>query len=391
MLNNEFTVKTVSILGVTGTIGDSTLKILSDNPNKYRIVSIIAQTNYRKLAQIANIFKPKVIAIESKELYPKLKELILDKNITILAGKNGVLEAASHEVDITISAITGINGLLPTIEAIKSSKLIGLANKESMVCAGNLINKLAKNHNTIIIPLDSEHNSIFRTFDFDNANSISRIILTASGGPFLNNSVNELENITPKQALKHPTWNMGPKISIDSATMMNKALEIIEAFYLFPVKKKNIDVVIHPQSIVHSLVHYVDGSVKSLMSLPDMRTSISYALSYPKYLNQNIDFDITSHETLNFHKPCLNRFPALQIAKDVLENEDTYPIVMNAANEFLVESFLKESIKFTDIIPKINEVLDKFPHQKINDVDDILYIDKQAKILSKELTMLQKC
>ena len=270
--------KTISIFGSTGSIGKNTVEVILNDVNAFEIIALVAKSDLKTLVAQTKLLKPKYVVIEDESKFFDLKEALKDqKNIQILAGKEAIIEVAKIKCDVFVSAIMGFAGLLPTFEAIKSGSNIALANKESVVCAGNFLNEEAKKSGSKIFPVDSEHNAIFQIFEKDNLDKIESITLTASGGPFFNSDIN-FRDITVEQALKHPNWNMGSKISIDSATMMNKGLEMIEAYYLFPVKKEQIDILVHPQSILHGMVNYSDGSSLAMLSLPDMKVPISYAL-----------------------------------------------------------------------------------------------------------------
>ena len=279
--------KKITIFGSTGSIGQSTLDIIENHPDKYEVVGLSANKNYQKLYEQVEIFKPKIISIADENSFKKFKD-INTSNIKVLNGKDSYDEILDFKTDIVIAAITGAVGLLPVISVLNKGITLALANKESLVCSGMLVTKIAKENNVKILPIDSEHNAIYQVLDFKNKSKVSKLILTASGGPFLNHDRNDLEYVTPEQAIKHPNWSMGKKISIDSATMMNKGLELIEACFLFDMPYEMVDILIHPESIIHSCVEYVDGSILCQMGTPDMRTPISYTLAYPQRLKTNV-------------------------------------------------------------------------------------------------------
>ena len=272
--------KKITIFGSTGSIGDSTLDIIMNHPDRYEVVGLCINNNYEKLLSQVSKFKPKIVSINDSDSYEKFRELNVDKKLKVLNGKDSYDEILDYETDIVVAAVTGSRGLLPVIKAAQKGITIALANKESLVCSGSLINSIAKQNGSTILPIDSEHNAIYQVLDKKNKSNVSRLILTASGGPFLNKNLKDLDTVTPEQAIKHPNWSMGKKISVDSATMMNKGLELIEAHYLFDMPHEKIDVVIHPESIIHSCVEYSDGSILSQMGMPDMRTPISFVLAY---------------------------------------------------------------------------------------------------------------
>ncbi len=384
--------KQVTILGATGTIGKNSLEIISQNPDKYSVHTLIARNNYEELAKLALQFNAKQIAIYDEEKYLPLKNLLQGSNIKIFAGKQGCVEASAQKIDIYISGAVGFCALEPSLSAIKAGVNIGMANKECLVCAGNIIINEAKKSNAKIIPVDSEHNAIYQIFDFENISSVEKIILTASGGPFLNYTLSEFSNITPEMAIKHPNWQMGAKISVDSATMMNKGLEVIEAFHLFPVKANQIEVLVHPQSIIHGLVYYNDGSVLSALSNPDMKIPISFALGYPERINNNSKkLDLANISNLSFYKPDFEKFKCIKLAFNALEAGQKACIALNASNEVAVEKFLNNQIKFSDISIIVEMVLEKIisENYKANSLEEIYYIDEISRNLAKTFTKLR--
>lgn len=363
--------KKVVILGSTGSIGKSTISLILDNPDKFEVVALAANCNAQALAVQAQILKPKYVALADLSKRDELLGLCPDAKII------SVTEAAEAECDIVIAAIVGIAGLAPTMAAIKKGRVVGLANKESMVCAGNIMLDAAKRSGAKIIPIDSEHNAVFQVLD--TRHNVEKVTLTASGGPFLNFTAEQLKNVTAEQAVKHPRWSMGAKISVDSATMMNKGLEMIEAHYLFDLSPDKIDVVIHPESIIHSLVTYDDGASLAQVSCPDMRVPISYVLSYPERLtNSTKRLDLAEISKLTFHKPDLDKFPALRLAMDALDAGPAHQIALNAANEVAVESFLAGEVKFTQIPQIVEGVLD-ISMPAIKTLEDVFALDGEVR------------
>ena len=307
-------------------------------------------------------------------------------NCHIIICEEEINNLSKNKCDLFLSAIVGIKALIPTINAIKAGSNIAIANKECLVSAGEIIMKEAKKHKIDIIPIDSEHNAIYQIFEYQNLDLIDKITLTASGGPFLNKTLDELKNVTIKEAINHPNWQMGQKISIDSATMMNKGLEMIEAFMLFPINKNQIDIVIHPESIIHGLVSYNDGATLAMMNPPDMKVPISYALKINQRLKiKHPKLDLTKISKLNFLKADFNRFPALKLAFDALKEGGNKLPILNAANEVAVEKFLKEEIKFIDIINLVEKILNKIAYKQIDSLEEILYFDREARKLMLNL------
>ncbi len=369
----------IAIFGATGSIGKNTIAVVENLPDKFEIEALIAQNNVKTLAQQANKIRAKYVVIANEKKYQELKDLI-DYKCEISAGREAVEKLASERFDLMISAITGFAGMIPTVNAIKAGSNIAIANKESLVCAGRIIFDLAKRHKVNILPIDSEHNAIFQVFDHQNLQNIKEVILTASGGPFLKLDYDKFDKITVEQALKHPNWKMGNKITIDSATMMNKGLEMIEAFYLFPIKKEQIKTIIHPQSIIHGIVNYEDGSSLAMMSSPDMKTPISYAINYPtreKTTVKNVDF--TKIAKFEFFEPDFKKFPALKLCSQALRQEGNSCTILNAANEVAVANFLNGKIKFTQITEIVGKVLNKIPFENLYQIEDVLNYDNLAR------------
>ncbi len=378
--------KNLIVLGSTGSIGIQTLDVAKQLG--LNIVAISAKSNIGLLEKQARIFKPKYVSIVDQSLYNKLKFNLQDTNIKVLSGEDSLCEIASlDEAEMIINAIIGMAGLKPTLAAIDENKVLGLANKESLIVAGELLTKRLKFENQLL-PIDSEHSAIFQAIKGNDKKYINKIILTASGGPFFGKTKAELSDVTVKEALNHPNWSMGKKISVDSATMMNKGLELIEASVLFDIRPENIEIVIHRESIVHSMVEYIDGSIIAQLSVPDMRLPIQYAISYPKRIKSNIGkLDFYNIKRLSFSKPDIETFDCLKIAMDVAKKGNIYPCVLNAANEEAVNMFLSEKIKFTeisDIVRKAVENQEKIENIKLQ---DIFIVDEQIRNSVKKMIL----
>jgi 1-deoxy-D-xylulose-5-phosphate reductoisomerase len=374
--------KKIAILGSTGSIGINALNVIEKNPERFKIVALAAGQNINLINKQIEKFKPKFVALKDKENAFKLGKILKkNKNIKILYGEEGLNEIASCDAaDIVLSAIAGAAGLMPTLAAIEAGKDIALANKETMVIAGEVVTKRAKKRRIRILPVDSEHSAIFQCLAGQEKNNLKRIILTASGGPFLNYTKEQLTGVTLRQALRHPKWRMGKKITIDSASLMNKGLEVIEARWLFNLEYNNIDVLIHPQSIVHSMIEFVDGSVLAQMGIPDMRIPIAYALTYPERAKNDLpSLNLLEVGKLEFYKPDVKKFPCLGLAYNAGRLGGTNPAVLNAANEIAVDAYIKGKIKFIDI-PKISEkVLAAHNSVKNPSVEEIIRADHWAR------------
>jgi len=378
--------KKITIFGSTGSIGQSTLDIIKHNRDKYEVIALTANKNYLMLLKQVDLFKPKIVSINDNASYKKFIDLNVTKNLKILNGSNSYEEILDFRTDLVMAAISGSAGLLPVVSALKKGLSIALANKESLVCSGSLVTSLAKRNNAKILPVDSEHNAIYQVLDSKNKSKISRLILTASGGPFFKKKMTELRDITPKEAIKHPNWSMGKKISIDSATMMNKGLELIEACYLFDIHQKNIDVVIHPESIIHSCVEYMDGSMLAQMGTPDMRTPISFTLAYPERIKTNVQrLNLSEIKKLTFFEPDLNKYPCLQLAYNSLEIGKSAPTILNAGNEVAVQRFLEKKIKFLSIAKVVEKTLKNSSICSINSIKDVIEIDKESRELTDSI------
>ena len=375
----------VTLLGATGTIGQNTLKIIAAHPEDFSLVALTAGENVQLLAEQAKQYRPQRAVIANEALYDELKTLLTGTGIEAAAGEEAVIEAARMPVDVTMVAIVGAAALKPTMAAIEQGKKIALANKECLVCAGELVNKHAQKYGAKLLPVDSEHNAIFQVFDHHNPQFIDRVILTASGGPFRSFTTAQMQAVTPEQAVRHPNWNMGAKISVDSASMMNKGLELIEAYYLFPLRAEQLGVLVHPQSIIHCLVHMIDGSVLAQMSLPDMCTPIAHALAWPQRIKAPVGkLDLAQIGSLQFEAPDEARFPALRLAMDALKTGKTAPPVLNAANEVGVARFLAGQIGFLDIIKTVERTLENMDTQSLETVEDVFACDSAARRFAKQ-------
>jgi 1-deoxy-D-xylulose-5-phosphate reductoisomerase len=360
--------QSITILGSTGSIGRSTLDVIGQHPDKYRVFALTGQSQLKLLAQQSVAFKAKYAVVTDESSAKQLSQLIQDlKGQTeVLFGEQALSDVArSSQVQIVMAAIVGAAGLLPTLSAVESSKKVLLANKESLVMAGSIFMRAVQRHTADLLPIDSEHNAIFQCLPSNKGeysqNAVKKIILSASGGPFRNWTAEQMQSVTPEQACAHPNWSMGNKISVDSASMMNKGLECIEAKWLFDTDMKNIDVLIHPQSIVHSLVQYIDGSVLAQLGNPDMRTPIAHGLAWPQRISSSVaDLDLAEIAQLTFEQPDLERFPCLKLAYQAAEAAGDAPAVLNAANEIAVDAFLNQRIGFTDIANVVDQTLNTF-------------------------------
>ena len=375
----------ITILGSTGSVGCNTVDVVERHPNEYRVDGLTAQSNVDRLIEQALKLKPRFVAIGDEQHYGKLKDALAGSGIAVGAGRSAVIEAAARPSDWVMSSIVGAAGLEPTLAAVRRGAMIGLANKETLVCAGALMMRELTEHGAVMLPVDSEHSAIFQVFDFDKIDAIEKIILTASGGPFRTKSVAEMKAATPAQAVAHPNWSMGAKISVDSATMMNKGLELIEAHHLFRMPEEKIDILVHPQSVIHSMVAYNDGSVLAQLGTPDMRTPIAYALGWPKRIEApSARLDFAKVAQLTFEAPDPVRFPALRIAREVLKIGGTAPAILNAANEVAVAAFLGGRIGFMDIAALSESVLEVLPKGDLGSIDDVIAADAEARRLAEQ-------
>ena len=370
----------ISILGATGSVGKSALDLIERNPERFEIVAVTAATNVEALAETARRTGARLAVISDEGRLGALAEKLRGSSCRAAAGEDALLEAAEGEAELVIAAIVGCAGLRPVMAAIRAGKTVALANKEALVTAGALMTEAAASSSATLLPVDSEHNAIFQCLAGSNKDNVSRIILTASGGPFRTASVETMRQATPAEAVAHPNWSMGAKISVDSATMMNKGLELIEAHYLFGVPADHIDILIHPQSVVHSLVEFVDGSVLAQLGAPDMRIPIAYALAWPDRIQTPAErLDLASLARLDFETPDAGRFPALRLAREALEAGGAAPIVLNAANEVAVARFLKGAIAFTEIAKMVERMLEENDFPTPRSIADVLEIDKSTR------------
>lgn len=379
--------KRLGILGSTGSIGVSTLEIVAAHRDRFEVVALTAGNNLELLRRQIKEFSPRLVAVATEDLALKLARMLPDKGPEILFGVPGLIAAATADgIDMVVAAIVGAAGLVPTAAAIKAGKDVALANKETLVTAGRQIMELVAAHGVKLYPVDSEHSAVFQSLHGHRSEDVTRIILTASGGPFLNYPLEKLEQVTVSQALNHPNWSMGRKISIDSATMMNKGLEVIEARWLFNVPAARIAVNIHPQSIIHSMVEYVDGCVMAQLGVPDMKAPIAYALTYPERIATGVKpLDLTELSGLSFFNPDHNRFPALRLAYRALESGESMPAVLNAANEVAVEAFLSGRIRFVDIPVVIARTMDLHQSHPFATIEDVLVTDRWGREKAREI------
>lgn len=375
----------IAILGSTGSIGTQTLQVIEEHPECFEVYAITANHRIDDLIAQARKFNPEIVVIADETKYETLKEALSDLPIKVYGGYESICQIVhAAPIDVVVTAMVGFSGLRPTIEAIKGGKAIALANKETMVVAGELITRLAMEYKTPILPVDSEHSAIFQCLAGESCNKIEKLILTASGGPFRTFTAKELESVTKEQALRHPNWSMGAKITIDSATMMNKGFEVMEAKWLFGVEAKDIEVVVHPQSVIHSMVQFTDGAVKAQLGTPDMRLPIMYALTYPNRLPSTFGrLDFGTLGELTFEKPNLDIFPNLRLAYDALAMGGNMPCVVNAANEVGVEAFLSDRIKFTDMSRIIERAMQSANFCQKPTLDDYLATDAEVRKMAQ--------
>ena len=378
--------KKVAILGSTGSIGQSTLDVIQNDKKSFDIVLLTANNNYKKLIKQAKQFNARNVFIKNKKFYSKVKKSLIKKNIKVYSGNLSLSKIISGKIDLTMSAIVGLAGLQPTVDAIKKSKTVAIANKETIICAWHILSKLKEKYKTEILPVDSEHFSIFELTKNITDDEVDEIIITASGGPFLNTDKKKFKFINPRQAINHPSWSMGKKISIDSANMMNKVFEVIEAYKFFNFDKKKYKIIIHPQSYVHSIIRFKNGLVKMILYNPDMRIPISNILNGKN--NQYSNTNIINSKILNnltFQEVDIKRFPSIKLISKCLNTGFSAPIIINAANEVLVRLFLKEKISFLDIVKNINKIFKdkeykKYARRKAKSIDDIKITDSWARL-----------
>jgi len=373
--------KNISILGSTGSIGCNTLDIVALFPERFRVLGLSACENIERLEAQIRRFRPAMVSLNSVKAAHVLKERCGDLGVEILSGVEGLIRVSTlPEVDVVVSAIAGSAGLIPTLSAVMAGKTVALANKETMVMAGEIVTREAEKKGVRILPVDSEHSAIFQVMECGRREDLHKIILTASGGPFLNKSYEDRKRVTVEDALKHPNWNMGAKVTIDSATLMNKGLEVIEAKWLFDVSINQIEVLIHPQSIIHSMVEFRDGSVLSQMGIPDMRIPIAYALSYPERLDLVMQrLDLARTGMLTFENPDIKKFPCLSYAYDAMKTGGSMPAVMNSSNEAAVAAFLHGRIGFLDIERIVGDTMSGHTVKGVNNIEDVLMADSWAR------------
>ena len=373
----------VTVLGSTGSVGQNTIDLIERDRGAYDIEALTARNNIDLLVRQALLLRPRFVAIAEPDLYLPLKNALSGTGIETAAGAQALVEAAERPSDWVMAAIVGAAGLAPTLAAVRRGAIVALANKEALVCAGSMLMAEVRASGATLLPVDSEHNAIFQVFDFERREAIERVILTASGGPFRELSLDAMADATPEQAVAHPNWDMGAKISVDSATLMNKGLEFIEAHHLFALPAEQIEVVIHPQSVVHSLVAYVDGSVLAQLGPPDMRTPIAYTLGWPARIAAPTSrLNLAEIGQLTFEAPDELRFPALRLARESLQIGDGAPTVLSAANEVAVNGFLARKIGFLDIVRIVERTLERIPLSPLGNLDDVTPLDAAARVLS---------
>ena len=378
--------RSMTVLGSTGSIGRNTLDLVARNPSAFRVEVLTANRSVEALAEQARQFKPRRVVIADEAGYAPLKAALEGSGVEVAAGAAAVVEAAAQPTDWVMSAIVGAAGLEPTLAAVRRGTVVGLANKETLVCAGDLMMAEVERHGATLLPVDSEHNAIFQVMDFERRDSVERIILTCSGGPFRTTSREDMAAATPEQAVAHPNWSMGAKISVDSATLMNKGLELIEAHYLFAMPQERIEVVVHPQSVIHSMVAYVDGSVLAQMGDPDMRTPIAYTLAWPARMAAPVaPLDFAAIGRLTFEAPDDGRFPALGLARAALNGGGAAPTILNAANEIAVQAFLERRIGFLDIARVVGETLESVPPRALPSLEAVSDADAEARRCAEAL------
>lgn len=379
--------KQIAILGSTGSIGTQALQVIEEHPDLYEAYVLTANNKVELLIQQARKFMPEAVVIANPQKYGELKEALKDLPIKVYAGEDAlcqVVEAAP--IDMVLTAMVGYAGLRPTMNAIKAGKVIALANKETLVVAGDLINKMANKYNTVILPVDSEHSAVFQCLSGEYNNKVEKVILTASGGPFRHFTMEQLATVTKEQALKHPNWKMGAKITIDSASMMNKGFEVIEAKWLFDVRPEQIEVVVHPQSVIHSMVQFEDGAVMAQLGMPDMRLPIQYAFSYPKRIHSSFErLDFTKMASLTFEKPDTERFRNLGLAYEALHRGGNMPCIVNAANEVVVAAFLHDRISFIGMSDVIEKAMQQATFVQNPTYDDYVQTDAEVRRLAEEM------
>lgn len=381
--------RSVTVLGSTGSVGTQTLELIEANPNQFTVTALTANQNVDLLIKQALALRPELVVIGDESKYKALKDglgsTVAGKGIELAAGAQAITQAAQRKSDWVMAAIVGAAGLPPTLAAVKRGATVAFANKECLVCAGPLMMREVRDHGAHLLPVDSEHNAIYQVFDDEGRDGIERLILTASGGPFRHTSLEDMARVTPQEAVKHPVWSMGSKISIDSATMMNKGLEIIEASFLFDMPEEKIGVIVHPQSVIHSMVEYKDGSVLAQLGSPDMRTPIAYALAYPKRMTTPAArLNLAQIGSLTFEEPDPTRFRALHLTREALKRGGTAPTILNAANEIAVDAFLNNKIGFLDIAKIVEETLSTMNIQPLDTLEAVTTSDTAARRIASE-------
>ncbi len=376
--------RSVTILGSTGSVGCNTIDLIRRHPDSFTVEALTANNSVALLAEQARALRPRLVVVADPKGYEDLKDALAGTGIECAAGPAAVVEAAARPAEWVMAAIVGAAGLEPTLAAVRRGVIVALANKECLVSAGDVMMAEVRGNSATLLPVDSEHSAIFQVFEFDRADKVDRIILTASGGPFLGMDLADMAGVTPEQAVAHPNWDMGAKISVDSATMMNKGLELIEAYHLFPVPEDRIEILVHPQSVVHSMVAYVDGSVLAQMGTPDMRTPIAYALGWPERMAAPATrLALEEIGDLTFEAPDPARFPALRVARHALQTGGGAPTILNAANEVAVQSFLSGRIGFLDIVRIVEHTLETAPNGKLENLDDVGEADGAARRIAR--------
>lgn len=379
-------VRSVTVLGSTGSVGANTVDLLKRYPDRFPVEALTANKNVPVLAEQAKALGAKLAVVADPTKYEELKLALAGSGIEAAAGPEAVVEAAERPADLVMASIVGAAGLASTLAAVKRGAIVGLANKETLVSAGDIVDQEVKKSGATLVPVDSEHSAIYQVFDFDAPETVHRVILTASGGPFRESSLDHMASVTPEQAVAHPNWDMGAKISVDSATMMNKGLELIEAWHLFPVEEKQIEILVHPQSVIHSMVDYVDGSVLAQLGTPDMRTPIAYAMAWPgRIATPAPRLDLQQIGKLTFEAPDTVKFPALRLAREALQAGGSAPTILNAANEVGVYSFLDRKCGFLDIASIVEETLQTLGVTPVKTLAEIGDIDTKARECANKL------
>jgi len=378
--------KIISIFGVTGSVGSSTLDIIKLNAQNFIVDTIVSNNNVQGLIQAAKLLKPNLAIINNNKKYLELKNALKNYDISTASGSDAIIDASKRRIDVLVAGISGFAGLNSTINAIGNANIIALANKESIVCAGPILLNKAKNSKSKIIPVDSEHSTLYQLLVNSDINDVTKLIITGSGGPFRGFSLKKLENVTLEDAVNHPTWDMGKKISVDSATLMNKGLELIEASYLFEIDQNRIDIIIHPESMIHGIVEYEDGTMNAGMSMPDMKYPLSYALNFPNKVNLNFNrLNLALVKSLNFEEVDKSVFKSIDVSRNSLKEGHAFVISLNAINEVAVEFFIKKNIKFNSIIMILEEAMSKIINNTVSTLEDIIMIDREARIITRKI------